>query len=103
MIRTEEKPPHTIEPVSRPGPAPAELVGWPAAGPARHRTFPAAQTGGQSRVNWLRRGLGGAESLLQRSQAGNEHAIADGGDRLVLVRLVAVELRGPLDVGVAAR
>ena len=55
------------------------------------------------RVSWLRRGLGGAEPLLQRLQAGHEHAVTDGGDRLVLVGLVAVEPGGPLDVGLIDR
>src|SRR6185312_11060978 len=51
-------------------------------------------------AGWLRRGRGGAEPLLQRPQARYEHAVADGGDRLVLVGLVAVEPGRPLDVGV---
>ena len=39
----------------------------------------------------LRRGRYGAEPLLERFQAGDQHAVADCGDRLVLVRLIAVK------------
>src|SRR5690349_21195560 len=51
-------------------------------------------------VGWLWGRQGRAEPLLQGPQAGREHADADGGDRLVLVGLVAVEPGRPFDVGV---
>src|SRR5215472_6954593 len=43
-----------------------------------------------------------AEPLPERRQAGDQHAVADSGDHLVFVRLVAVEPRGPFDVRVIA-
>jgi hypothetical protein len=65
-----------------------------------------ARPGPPSRCGWrgglLSRGPSGSEPLLERPQAGYQHAVAHLGGHLVLVRLVAVEPRGPLDVSVIA-